>query len=131
MPWVIELNGKAILGIAMVVAGIMLMLVAGARAGLFLIFPFVIATGPLGGLGILLVFLGSILFFLSFFDISTGFRAGYGFGKNVKVEKRGMGIVLLGPIPLVIDTKNKKLSLISIAIFAIAMLVLALLILRI
>ncbi len=120
------MKGKTMIGAMLAISGIALMLLAGVQAGLFLIFPFIITTGPLGGLGILLLFLGSIVLILSFFDISPGFRAGYGFGENMNVEKRGVGIVLLGPIPLIIDTKNKKLSLISIAIFAIAMLVLAL-----
>ncbi len=119
------MNGKAMFGITLIIAGVALMFVAGAHAGLLLIFPFIVTTGPLGGLGVLFLFLGSILLLLSFFDISTGFRAGYGLGKDMNTEKRGVGVVLLGPIPLIIDTKNKRLSLISIAIFVIAVLVLA------
>ena len=40
-------------------------------------------------------------------------------------EKRGFGIVLIGPIPLIIDTKNRKLTLISMVLFTILLLILA------
>lgn len=117
------------LGITLIAAGFILMFAAGANAGLLLIFPFVVTTGPLGGFGVLLLFLGSVIFILSFFDISPGFKAGYDFGGEAKTEKRGVGIVLLGPIPLIIDTKNKRLSVTSLVIFLTAVIVLVLLLL--
>ena len=124
------MDGKAVLGLSLVISGIVLMFMAGVQAGLILIFPYVMTTGPIGGLGILFLFLGSVLFFLSLFDISPGFRAGYGFGEKVDAGKRGIGIVLLGPIPLIIDTNNKRLSLISVAIFVTAVLVLVIIMLH-
>ncbi len=85
---------------------------------MFVIFPFFVATGPLATLGIILIFAGIFLASLGFFEPVNPEK------ERRKTEKRGIGLVLIGPVPLVIDTKNKRLSAISIAIFIISILIL-------
>ena len=109
------------LGLLSIIAGLGLMLLGGVQAGIFLIFPFIVSTGPYALLGALLVFLGFILVFMGFIP-GEMLRGDY----EMHTEKRGLGVVLVGPIPLIIDTKNRKLTLISLAIFLIAILLLIL-----
>ncbi len=106
------------LGLISMFAGFALMLLGGAQAGIFLIFPFVVSTGPYAIIGAILIFLGFILIFLGFVP-SGSFH-----GEDIHAEKRGIGVVLIGPIPLIIDTENRALTLLSIAIFLIMLIIL-------
>ncbi len=106
------------LGLISMFAGFALMLLGGAQAGIFLIFPFVVSTGPYAIIGAILIFLGFILIFIGFVPRGS-FR-----GEDIHTEKRGIGVVLIGPIPLIIDTKNRALTLLSIAIFLIMLIIL-------
>ena len=107
------------LGLISMFAGFALMLLGGAQAGIFLIFPFVVSTGPYAIIGAILIFLGFILIFLGFVPMGA-FQGDY----DIHTEKRGIGVVLIGPIPLIIDTKNRALTLLSIAIFLIMLIIL-------
>ncbi len=94
------------------------MVYAGGQAGLFIIFPFFVATGIFAALGIFLIFAGIFLVFLGIFEPMGSEEM------PTKAEKRALGLVLIGPVPLVIDTRNKRLSAISIAVFIILILIL-------
>lgn len=106
-----------LLGLTAMISGFVLLIIGGAKYGVFLIFPFIVSTGPFGFIGILLIFSGFILVFL-------GIPSSEPENGIINLKKRGIGIVMIGPIPLVIDTDNKKLTLISIGIFLTVLLIL-------
>jgi uncharacterized membrane protein len=111
-----------LMGIISMLAGFLFLVLGSTQAGLFLMFPFVVSTGPYAIIGSILIFIGFILMFLGFVPLESG---AFHFDEPL-IEKRGLGIVFIGPIPLIIDTKNKILTTISIAVFLIALTVLIL-----
>lgn len=110
------------LGLVAVFSGFILLLLGGVQAGIFIVFPFIISSGPLGFAGAVLIFAGFILLFLGFLPSKSHFESDI----HEKAYKRGIGIVMIGPIPLIIDSKNKTLSLISLVIFIIAVILMLL-----
>jgi len=107
-------------GLSLLVIGIALLILGGFQGGFLVIFPFIMSTSPLGGLGILLIMLGGILLFIGF---ATDYNP---YEQNMETETRshGIGVVLIGPIPLIIDTNNRKLTVISMALFAVGIILL-------
>ena len=127
---------KTVLGSILMTAGIILLVYGGFQGGLLVIFPFLMTSSPIGALGILLLMLGGILLFIGMATEYAGYElAGpendVQNGEGRRVEGRGIGLVMIGPVPLIIDTKNRRLTLISIAIFIIGIIVLAVLFLRV
>jgi len=108
------------------VSGIALLFKGGAQGGFFIIFPFIISSGPMGILGSLLLTAGIILLFFGIVTEIMGYEIiGQDIGANsTTVEKRGIGLVMVGPVPLIIDSKNRKLSIISLIVFIIGIIIL-------
>ncbi len=107
-----------ITGIFLIIVGV---LSGELQGGLFLVFPFVIGSGIYATLGILLIIAS---FFLFMFNISTNpidQEIEYTTKKtNSKIQ--GGGIIVLGPIPIIIGSNWKiTLLLISIAIIVFLM----------
>lgn len=119
------MNHYHLLSILIFIAGIFLIILGvlteEVQGGLFLVFPFVIGSGIYTTLGILLIIAS---FFLFMFNISTNpidQETQYTTKKtNSKIQ--GGGIILLGPIPIIIGSNWKiTLLLITIAIIFILM----------
>ena len=105
-------------GTSLLIIGILLIILGGFQGGFLLIFPMIITTSPLGGLGVLMIMLGGIILFLGLaMEPLENAHEGY---PEVQEEthSRGVGLVLIGPAPLLIDTDNRDLTLISLALFA-------------
>ena len=123
------------LGPGFLLAGLVALAVAVARneASLALVFvvPVVIASGPLAVLGILLIFVG---FFLTFLSWSAGplppmpgpAEAPSGAPPEPTRSRRWGGVLFLGPIPLVFgsDPQMTRMMLILGVILFLALLVL-------
>jgi uncharacterized protein (TIGR00304 family) len=105
-------------GISLIILGV---LTGEVKGGLFLIFPFIIGSGIYATLGILLIIAS---FFLFIFTISTNpidRNTEYNPMKtNSKIH--GRGIILLGPIPIIIGS-NWKITLLLITIAIIFLLI--------
>ena len=97
-------------GIAFIIAGIA---TGEGGAGIFIIFPFVYGNGPLMIAGMLLVFLSFPIFMLSQFRTTgeTYGKDGYG---DAGTDRRAGGLILIGPIPIVISS-DKRLAFILMA----------------
>ena len=108
----------ALIGIALLIAG-------GFQGGFLIIFPFIMTSSPLDGLGILLLMFGGLLLFFGLLTEHMGYEVvGSEGAGETKVESRGLGLVMVGPVPLIIDTKNRKLTLISLAVFIVGIAIL-------
>jgi uncharacterized membrane protein len=106
------------LGIVLIVLGIFLLITGGFQGGLFIIFPFIVTNSPIGALGSLLIMVGIIaLFFGMMADIPIHNTDIEGNRAIPTPEKRGIGFIIVGPVPLIIDTENRRLTLISIIVF--------------
>lgn len=79
-----------------------------ARAGIFIIFPFIFATG-------ILAFIGMILIFLSIFMSIFSFNRKYEI--KTKMEKKHGGVIFIGPIPIIFSSDEKMAFYIIVAIF--------------
>ncbi len=107
-----------IFGILCVIVGIAM---GEGKAGIFIIFPFIYGEGILMFIGIILIFLSLFLFiFLTPHVISKEYskHAGY----ETQTERHVGGLVLIGPIPIVVSS-NWKIALILLAIALIIILV--------
>lgn len=83
-----------------------------ARAGIFIIFPFIFATGILAFIGILLIFLS---IFLSIFSFHRKYEIE---AKNVEIEKKHGGVIFIGPIPIIFSSDGKMaFYMLIVAIF--------------
>ena len=114
------MNRYHLLSILIFIAGIFLIilgvLTGDVQGGLFLIFPFVIGSGIYATLGILLIIAS---FFLFMFTISTNpiDQEPENTTKKTNSKIQGGGIILLGPIPIIIGSNWKiTVPLIIIAI---------------
>ena len=110
------------LGFMAIISGFLLLILGGAQAGIFIVFPFIISSGIWGVLGAILIFTGFIMIFFDMISLRNCDYEDENIWKNA--EKRGFGIVLIGPIPLIIDTKNRNLTLISALVFLILLTIL-------
>jgi len=136
-------TGKlAILGYILFGIGILLIIIGistgSSHVALFLIFPVIYGKGPLSLLGFLLIFLGLFLIFLSpLHSWNREFEGHYPSPSNyeefsqseifpqteVQSEKKYGGVILIGPIPIVIGSDKNMviialtLSLIFLSIF--------------
>ncbi len=107
-----------IFGITCIVAGIAM---GEGKAGIFIIFPFIYGEGILMFIGIILIFLSLFLFiFLTphFINKEYSKHAGY----EMQTKRHAGGLILIGPIPIVISS-NWKIALILLAIALIIILV--------
>jgi len=104
-------------GIAFIIAGIAM---GEGSVGIFMIFPFVYGNGPLMITGMLLVFLSFPIFMLSQFRTTGETYGKDGYGSSIEYEdtrtdKRVGGLILIGPIPIVISS-DKRLAFILMAV---------------
>jgi uncharacterized protein (TIGR00304 family) len=104
------------LGVICIAAGIAL---GEGKAGIFIIFPFIYGNGLLMMLGIILIFISFPLFMFSRFrfeeEVFSGEEAIA--PGEIKTEKHAGGLILIGPIPIIISSDWKTaLILISVAI---------------
>lgn len=76
--------------------------------GLFLIFPFIVAWGPMAVAGSVLLFLAIISFFVGFLRSGEVVpRDADGHDPAAKTEKKFGGVVMIGPIPIVFGSDRK------------------------
>lgn len=100
-------------GLTMLVVGILLVVLAVLEGqmemALFIVFPVIYGGGLIAGLGILLVFLGSVSLFLSLIPFGTYEREENGPGYCLDRERdiKTGGVVLIGPIPIVFGSDWK------------------------
>ncbi len=115
----------AIFGGLILILGFILLIYAGFQGGFLLIFPFIITYSSAGALGILLIIAGIMMVF---YGMAVDFRYGREeTAETVSVEKRGLAFIMVGPIPLIIDTRNRRLTFLSITILLIVIIVVLLL----
>lgn len=93
-----------IAGGALVMLGIVLLVLAvlegQASLALVLIIPVIYGTGPLLAISVLMIFAGLALVFMSFFQTAPGMDTA-----NAPREKKEWGgVILIGPIPIVIGS---------------------------
>ena len=114
-------------GTVLIISGILLLITGGFQGAFFVIFPFIMTSSPLASLGILLLMIGTILLFFGMATEMIGYEAIHD-EEETQIEKRTLGFVMVGPVPLLIDTKNRKLTVISLVIFIIGLALLLMLI---
>lgn len=106
LPFILFLGGLACL-----IAGIA---TGEGQAGIFIIFPFVYGSGWLMLLGIGLIFVSIIGYMFSLSPGDPGQRAP-GQQKEWQMEKKAGGLILIGPIPIVISN-DKTLALVLLVV---------------
>ncbi len=113
-------------GLLLLITGSAFIILGGFQGGFFIIFPFITSSSPLSALGILFLMLGGMLLFFGLATEYADYDIGPGIENSTK-ESRGrtLGLVMIGPVPLIIDSKNRKLTAISIAIFIAGIAILA------
>lgn len=100
-----------IFGIICIIAGIVM---GEGKAGIFIIFPFIYGEGILMFIGIILIFLSLFLFiFLTPHVISKEYSKHVGY--EMQTKRHAGGLILIGPIPIVISS-NWKIALILLAL---------------
>ena len=92
--------------------GIICCLISGLqgnlKVGFFLVFPFIIGSGYVATIGVLFIILAFLLFVLGFSPRTTiSEPTGLFQDKDEKPTVKGGGIVLLGPIPIVVGSSWK------------------------
>jgi len=102
------------IGIICIAAGIAL---GEGKAGIFIIFPFIYGNGLLIFIGIILIFISFPIFMLSQFGFADEIFSGKEVmaPEEIKTEKHAGGLILIGPIPIVISS-DWKTALILMAI---------------
>ncbi|MEM2839681.1 MAG: DUF131 domain-containing protein [Thermoplasmata archaeon] len=106
------------------IAMIAISVIAGeSEFGLFIIFPFVIGSGPIAAAGAILLFFAVLLAFISFatrLPKSDEFQAPQTQNTVSGFEKRYGGVVMIGPVPIAFGSDSKiarLMMLIGIIIF--------------
>jgi len=117
------MNRLHILSGIFLVLGIIFLLLSGLqgdlRVGIILIFPFVIGSGLYAILGLLFLILAFFLFILRFSPKTSISESTTSSQDNIKQKPtmKGGGVVLLGPIPIIVGSSWKiTLALILAAI---------------
>jgi uncharacterized protein (TIGR00304 family) len=105
-------------GILLVLLGV---LTGEIQGGLFLVFPFVIGSGIYATLGILLIIASFFLFMVTIATNPADSKTG---PTTIKTHTKiqGGGILLLGPIPIIIGS-NWKIALVLTALAIIFLLI--------
>jgi uncharacterized protein (TIGR00304 family) len=87
------------------------------QAGFFLIFPFIIGSGVYATLGILLIVASFFLYLINLRNVTISHEPQNENSKPLKKENRveGGGIVLIGPIPIIIGS-NWKITIILVIV---------------
>lgn len=98
-------------GLACIIAGIV---TGEGRAGIFIIFPFVVGTGWLMVLGIVLIFLSIAAFLFTGLPWENAPYMQPGREQPSRKKKAG-GLILIGPIPIVVSN-DKTLALVLLVI---------------
>lgn len=98
VAWLLLAAGALLVGLALARGEV--------RVGLFLIVPFVYGTGLLAAGGMMLLMAGAIAWFLSLVPPLHAIPPREG-EPGSRVERRGGGVVLLGPIPIVWGTDRR------------------------
>ncbi len=113
--------------------GIALFIVSAVRGeggmALFFIFPIFYSTGPLGALGMLLIFASIFLFFIAPFTYNEEKISKINENEmprkenQIRSEKHYGGVILIGPIPIVFGSdKNQALNAVIFAIIILMLL---------
>ncbi len=132
-----------LIGVALIIAGVF---TGASHVALFLIFPVIYGEGLLSLLGFLLLFVGIFLIFLSPFhywtaeERSEGYAYTSNFAENNEEylpeissqqnfrRKRYAGVILIGPIPIVIGSdRNMVLVALVVALIFLSLFILFLL----
>ncbi len=105
-----------IFGIACIIAGVAM---GEGKMGIFIIFPFIYGEGALMFIGMILIFLSFPIFMISQFHMTeeeTYRNEWQPPSKEEMIKEKHMGgLILIGPIPMVISS-DKKLALILMAV---------------
>ncbi|MEW5760112.1 MAG: DUF131 domain-containing protein [Candidatus Thermoplasmatota archaeon] len=90
------------------------------KVALILFIPVFFGTGIIAALGIILIIISFFIAFFSFFPTAekTSFEKDI-FEEKKKVEKKGGGVILIGPVPIAIGTDFKTTMLLVFIAFAI------------
>ena len=132
----------AVSGIVFITGLIMIIVGAAqgsASGGIFFVVPFVVVSGPLAGVGVLLIFLSFVLFQFGLFERGVegitgteiiGEQTGFIPERAVEPEPvkrsiRGGGIIFIGPIPIVFGDSGSMRYLLPIAILILILMVIA------
>jgi len=109
-----------VLSLALFVAAIALIIASVAtgegQVGLFLIFPFIIASGPLALAGSALLLLAIISVFIAFWKTGEAARPDAG-GSDAAVgqERKFGGVVMIGPIPIAFGSDKRMAKWMAVA----------------
>jgi len=100
--------------IILFIAGLFLIAVSiisgTAKAGIFIIFPFIYGSGIVLLFGVILIFISMFMFAFSFPEEYEGEEY-----EGYEIKERKGGLILIGPIPIII-TDDNKIALIFVAI---------------
>lgn len=118
------------IGTGLLVSGIILYVVLAifglVRAGIFIIFPFLISTNPLALIPFFMILAGFVLLAIPPF---RGYKEGWDSPGNHdeggKEEKKFGGLILIGPIPIIFGN-DRRIVYILAAIAAVIILILVL-----
>jgi uncharacterized protein (TIGR00304 family) len=121
---IVLLVASAVLLVASVATG-------DGEFGLFVIFPFIVAWGPLAIAGSALLLLAMLCAFVWIWRAGEGVAAGGESGSpspggTVQHEKKFGGVVMIGPIPIVFGSDKKiakGMLLVGVALFVVMLLV--------
>lgn len=100
-----------------------------AEVGLLIIFPYVVAHGALSALGIGLIFLGFLLFFLSIARSVASYhddthRVSGTTAPEIRKESKVGGVVMIGPVPIVFGSDSRMArGMMLLAILLVALLI--------
>lgn len=107
-------------------------LIGESQFGLFLIFPFVIGSGPIAMLGIALLFFAMLILFASFAkQLSEGERPSIASTEELheSTQKKYGGVVMIGPLPIAFGSDSRIAMTMMIAGIIIFLVIVAILIL--
>lgn len=111
-----------------------------SEVGIFVIFPFIIADGPIALVAALLLIVGMAMIVIGFFSAISESQHEISRGSTYpttepKTEKRAGGVLLIGPIPIIFGSDSRMarsmlmLSIILVVVLIILFLVTSFLIL--
>jgi len=124
-----SLTAISVIAIASGFAMLALSVAAGdAEVGLFVIFPYVAAHGAVSALGVGLIFLGTLLFFISIASSIASCRGKAtiekteGAAPEARKERKIGGVVLIGPVPIIFGSDRDMAR--SMIVFAVILAIL-------
>jgi len=106
------MRGWFLIALLLFASAIILMIMSVAsgdgQVGLFLIFPFMVAWGPMAVAGSVLLVLAVVSFFIGFLRSGeVTLQDAGGADPAAKTERKFGGVVMIGPIPIVFGSDRK------------------------